>query len=409
MGTTVENGLIWEYCFDQGNSLHCTLYAISRAVCNSSRRYGKRIKFDELLYKLRQLLILTFEEYADEGWHPEEFNGLLLPEVCYSDVNGQKEDCCSIQLQVTKHPTLDITNIYAYEEEFVLVDRTKSDNGHCMQAICEIENEVDGFKYILCRDSRDSGSRSDRYCHVEKNRPSNDLYMIAIRVTAGMEDDLGLDMGGLSLDGKNNNSKVRTGPSIDEADYPHPSSAWIGSNIGQQFVPSHGRTLQCISYAISECCKELNFYVAPLTVEAYVIKLFLYTKNIDLLEAVIPPEEFNKSIINMDSKDVSQIGCDDIDPHIKVMVLKENPYSYSFSKEYVYSQNGIHEASYYVLCKSVNGANNYFVCRDIAAVLGSKHVRLPWKTADDNYFTLYKVMVKNVVPVDLGIEGMDCD
>ena len=172
---------------------------------------------------------------------------------------------------------------------------------------------------------------------------------------------------------------------------------WTSSNIGQQYVPSSGRILQCISYAVSECCKELHFYVHPDIVQSYVLKIFLYVHNINLLESALPPESFNKLIINMNPTDVQQNRGDDIDPNIKIMVLKDNNFSYNFSKEYIYSQNCTTEACYYVLCKSSCGTNDYLVCRDIAMVLGSKRFRFPLKTIDDNEFSLYKIMVKHVV------------
>ena len=405
----MENGLIWEYCFDQGNSLHCTLYAISRAVCNSSKRYGKRINFIEILEKLRWLLTLQDNGYPDKGWFPCQFDDLLLPDVCYRDLMGNEEDLCSIGLKVTKLQNCDV-NPYQYEDEFVLVHAIDTNNNyedediesHCMQAICQIQNETDGLTYFLCRDSRDSGSRFDRYRHIRKDKLYNELYMVSIQIKDGMEDDIGFDMSGLSLDGKSGISTEE-----DVVDHVQNPSMWKASNIGQQYIPSSGRMLQCISYAVSECCKELDFYVHPQIVQAYFLKMFLLTHKVNLLEVAVPPEAFNKSIIYINTNDVQQKRRDDIDPNIKIMVLKDNTYSYSFSKEYIYSQKGTSEACYYVLCKSSNGTNDYFVCRDIAAVLGFKHVRLPWKPVDDHSFCLYKVMVNNDVWEESEDESMD--
>ena len=57
MGVTEEDGCKWEYFFDQGDSLQCTLFAIARSICNSSRRDGYLLHFDEILESLTRLSI----------------------------------------------------------------------------------------------------------------------------------------------------------------------------------------------------------------------------------------------------------------------------------------------------------------------------------------------------------------
>ena len=399
MRTSTGNGLLWEYCFDQGNTLHCTLYAISRAVCTSSRRHGKLLNFDEILYKLRHLLTMEDEEYPDEGWEPIKFNGLILPEVSYSDSMGQAENQCGIEIKVERLLNLEF-NSYESEDEFVLVEviepnpDKRLERTHCMHAICEFQSKVDNLVYYLCRNSQESGLRSNRYREVGKSKAFNELYLVKILIMNGMEYDIGIAMNALSLGGENNNAIAHTVPSV------------IPSNIGQQYVNFSGQILQCISYAVSECCKgkERGFYIHPRKVQTNIITKFFeaYLKNPQ--ETTVCPEEFDKLIIYFNENDTEPIQEGDIDPNIEIRVFKENTYSYSISKEFIYNQNGSNEGCYYVLCKSENGASDYFVCRDIAAILGTKHARLPMIFVDDNVFSLYKVMVKDAFPEDEEID-----
>ena len=409
MRTSTGNGLLWEYCFDQGNTLHCTLYAISRAVCTSSRRHGKLFNFDEILYKLRQLLTMEDEEYPDEGWEPMKFNGLILPEVSYSDSMGQAENQCGIEIKVERLPNLNF-NSYESEDEYVLVEiiepnpDTRLVKSHCMHAICEYQSKVDNLVYFLCRNSEEAGSRSNRYRDVCKSKPFNELYLVKILIMNGMEYEIEIAMNAMSLGGGNNNSIVKAVPSVDEIDYNHNLPILTASNIGQQYINSSGRVLQCISYAVSECCKERGFYIHPNKVQTNIFTSFIVRRHKNPQETAVCPEEFDKLVIYLNDDDAKPTQEYDIDADMKIRVLKENTHSYSFSTEFIYNQNGVNEACFYVLCKSENGANDYFVCRDIAAVLGTKHARLPMIFVDDNVFSLYKVMVKDAYPEDEEID-----
>ena len=405
MRTSTGNGLLWEYCFDQGNTLHCTLYAISRAVCTSSRRHGKLLNFDEILYKLRHLLTMEDEEYPDEGWEPIKFNGLILPEVSYSDSMGQAENQCGIEIKVERLLNLEF-NSYESEDEFVLVEviepnpDKRLERTHCMHAICEFQSKVDNLVYYLCRNSQESGLRSNRYREVGKSKAFNELYLVKILIMNGMEYDIGIAMNALSLGGKNNNSIVKAIPSVDEVDYTHNPPILTTSNIGQQYANFSGRILQCISYAVSECCKERGFYIHPNKVQTNIFTSFFIRRNKNPQENEVCPEEFDKLVIYLNDDDAKPTQEHDIDADMKIRVLKENTHSYDFSKECIYNQKGVNEECYYVLCKSAYGTNDYFVCMDIAAVVGTKHDRLPMKFVDDNVFSLYKIMVTEIIPED---------
>ena len=54
---TEEDGCKWEYEFDQGESLQCTLFAIARSICNATRRDGYLVEFKEVLEMLTGLSV----------------------------------------------------------------------------------------------------------------------------------------------------------------------------------------------------------------------------------------------------------------------------------------------------------------------------------------------------------------
>ena len=92
---------------------------------------------------------------------------------------------------------------------------------------------------------------------------------------------------------------------------------------------------------------------------------------------------------------------------------KNKPSFYVFDKEYVYKERQTKDSAtrsdalrcYYVVCKSKNGENEYFVCRDLAKVFGSKKRILPEINIDEDAYTLYKVEVRQ--PDILDLEGWE--
>ena len=141
---------------------------------------------------------------------------------------------------------------------------------------------------------------------------------------------------------------------------------------------SNSRILQCISYAISECCKELKFYISPDVVQSQLVRLFDYLYERNLFGSPAAPEEFNKQILQFESKHIKAQGNEDIDPVIEVQVSQQQSYTYHFNTEFVYTERSKHGKCYYIICKSRNGNDEFFVCRDLAHVLGSKAIRFPW-------------------------------
>ena len=239
-------------------------------------------------------------------------------------MNGEEDGCSDIAIRVKRLDTLNI-NPYDYEEEFILVDR-RTPMDHCMQVICTMINDVDGYPYFLCRDNKDSGSKSERYCHVSLYKTSNALYTVSIQIGLG---DFGLDNLSINDNIEKTNSRLPNEPSIDETDSPNFSTKWKAS-----YIPSYSKILQCISYAISECCKELQFYVPPDVVQSNIIGVFRYLYNRNLLESPAAPEEFNRHVLKIDTKDIQALGGEDVDPQIEVKVSEQK--SFKLPKLYIW-------------------------------------------------------------------------
>ena len=292
MDVGAENGNRWEYFFDQGTSTHCTLYAISRSICNASKRQNKRLLFPDILKQLHDLI--TFETQRPDAWFPEEFDDLTLPMVSFKNMHGEEEECNDIAISVKR---LENFNMFNFEVEYVLVDR-RIPMDHCMPVICIVVNDVDGHPYFLCRDNKDSGTKSQRYSHVSFHKNNNALYAVTINIGLG---DFGLDQLSINDVYRTTGQSSSTSASSDEVDW---NSNRLEPKWKSSYMYSNSRILQCISYAISECCKELRFYISPDVVQSQLFSLFhsLYQRN--LLESPATPEEFNNQILKFDAKSI---------------------------------------------------------------------------------------------------------
>ena len=395
MDVGAENGNRWEYFFDQGNTSLCTLYAISRSICNASKRQNKRLLFADILNKLRYYITLKTGEL--KAWFPEDFNEVTLPMIPFRNINGEEEECNDIAISVKR---LENFNLFNFDEEFILVDR-RNPMDHCMPVICIIVDDVDGNPYFLCRDNRDTGKKEERYAHVSFHKNNNALYEVAINIGLG---DFGLDQLSINDVYRTSGPNSSASTSSDEVDW---KSNRLETKWKSSYMFSNSRILQCISYAISECCKELKFYISPDVVQSQLLGRFdsLYERN--LLESPAAPEEFNKQILQFESKHIKAQGNEDIDPVIEVQVSQQQSYTYHFNTEFVYTERSKHGKCYYIICKSRNGNDEFFVCRDLAHVLGSKAIRFPWQNANDNAFSLYKIKVNNEVYFDEEMEDME--
>ena len=111
------------------------------------------------------------------------------------------------------------------------------------------------------------------------------------------------------------------------------------------------------------------------------------------METPATPEKYNKKILT-DVTGIDRLGNINTAPEIEVKVQKV--LVYRFDQEIVLSERPSEDICYYALCKSCEEVDNYFVCRDIATVVGSKEHRLPKKDAGEAAITLYKVHIKNI-------------
>ena len=385
---TEEDGCKWEYFFDQGESLQCTLFAIARSICNATRRDGYLVLFKDIMEKLTCLRVYQSGWY--KGWYPTEFNDELLAVVPFRNMKGEDIGFRDISIKV-EEDTLD-TNPYIRDEEFVLVDR-RDPQDHCMAVICTINGFGDGVddeSYFLCRDNKDTGEKSKRYSRIPTSKSGNTMYKVTISTMIGMMDESHEDMTPLSPD----ESNVDIWLQEESANFDF-QPQWAAS-----YDPTRSRTLQSISLAISECCKEtLSSFISPDIIRANIIGLYKYNNDGNVMEKSPDPIEFNNTIMTLNSE------------QIEVKVASDQPRFYVFDKEYVYKPrqgNNLATSSrglrcYYVICKSKKDETDYFVCRDPSKIFGPKMRILPEVSVDDEAYSLYKVQVKQ--PDISDIEG----
>ena len=167
--------------------------------------------------------------------------------------------------------------------------------------------------------------------------------------------------------------------------------------FAKNYLPSCNRTLQCISYAVSECCKEHNLYVPADAVQSSMINLFKHVLGINLLDTPAKPNEFNRAVLNLETKNILTYEHE-FDPQIEVRIEEQKSnvlhHSKSFDEVYIYQSKAMNGPCYYVLCKTFNGQDEQFACYDATTPLGPKRLRQPMQHVDDSLFTLYRVKVK---------------
>jgi len=163
----------------------------------------------------------------------------------------------------------------------------------------------------------------------------------------------------------------------------------------KSYIQSDNKTLKCISHAVSECCKELNFYVAPEVIQKTLTAIFQFQlcSEKNLLDAAADPKEFNRKIISFEMKDIKLYHQHDIDPQIEILIEEAKSSQYKFDEVYIYRANmGSNAPCYLVTYKAYD---QQFVCYDTQYEVGPKIIRQPIKDINDAVFTLYKVKVIN--------------
>ena len=401
----VENGLIWAQTFDQGEFPHCTLYAISNAICDYGRKVHCRLQFDEIQRTLFQYLKTCMPVGVHDGWYPDEFDGIHLPLV---SLGNETDDYGNITISVTQG----CPSTYIFEEEYVLVDRREPQD-HCMQVICKMK--MDDIKYFLCRDNRAVGpkeggqNRRGRYDSIttDKTEKENGLHIVRICVHTEFvpphSPDTDIEMAFGSSPFPASPVLSSSVPFNDPKHVPNVPSPWK-----ETYVP---KTLQCISLAISEYCKNIGFYVPPDDVRKAIIDEYAYTNKIEKISDIESnPEELNNTklckglLIPKHSDELQHFfGSESLD--IEVKIEKTTPNSlYIFSNEYVLREKDRGTCNL-VVCRSeeegydcVDGKHeqDYFMCSDISIVVGPKSKRFGKGYLDDNKNALFKVRVNEV-------------
>ena len=259
--TSHKSGWKWvDWCY-QGQSWNSIFCTMSDALCVLHERLGMLVLSSELTKKMHYLLTLQFGQFY--SFHPEQFHGLLLPTIWCSSFDGQVEYCGDIEIKVHKHESTDV-NPYIYDEEFILFDSGNTETP-CMRVMKTVVNETDNLLHYLCRSNVELGPKSKRYCYVNVNKPTVTIYKIQTSFKGRGWNHL-----------KRDDSFYGTTKWI--ASYcSFTSTKWLTSSL--HII---NRTLQCKCYAVSECCKELYFLVAPETIQSHVITQMahIYKKNV---------------------------------------------------------------------------------------------------------------------------------
>ena len=122
------------------------------------------------------------------------------------------------------------------------------------------------------------------------------------------------------------------------------------------------------------------------------------------MEESIPPEFYNNKMIpELPCKDSH--GNPDVIHNLELKIKRVN--QYRFDQEFLLGKPKFPSNYYYVLCKSNDGVEEYFVSRDLATIVGLKQNRYPKINATvDESVTLYKIFVKELPP---DYEEMDID
>ena len=153
---------------------------------------------------------------------------------------------------------------------------------------------------------------------------------------------------------------------------------------------------------MSECCKEINFYVPPDAVRSSLITSFACQHDMDLYDCADLPKKFDGLILNLQNHKNIITYRSDMDPRIEITIEEVQstkvPHSLLLNEAYIYHAKGIDAPCYYVDIKIHNGQNEQFRCIDTTTPFGSKRLRQYLQNVDDSQFTLYRVKVKSLFP-----------
>ena len=83
-----KSQVIWANTFSEGDFPHCTLFAISKAICDYGYRINLKLNFNEIQRSLLQHLTTFQPEGSSDGWHPSDFDGIHLPLISSEEDYG---------------------------------------------------------------------------------------------------------------------------------------------------------------------------------------------------------------------------------------------------------------------------------------------------------------------------------
>lgn len=242
--------VVWADTFTEGDFPHCTVFAISKAICDYGNKLGLKLDFDEVRRNLFQYL-KTFQPLGiSEGWCPTEFDGIHLPMISSDDDYG------NLDISVVKG----YSKTFMLEEEYVLMD-SRGTKQNCMKVICKMK--MGDIRYFLCRENKRNVSNAVAIKQLKETLDPNveikdefDLYIVRVSFNDEFVPPLSDPLFG--------------GNQKHDVDDPTSSNALAEHNFQHSSIE--------LSHEISEYCRNIGIVVASDDVLQMIINEFT-TKN----------------------------------------------------------------------------------------------------------------------------------
>ena len=354
--------LIWADTSSEGDFPHCTLYAISKAICDYGRKIQCELEFEEIKSNLFQYLKLSQPSGVSDGWYPNAFDGINLPRI--SSFISQDTKYGNITISVTEEAP---SSKFMFEEEYVLMQHGKQKE-HCMQVICKMK--MDDIKYFLCRGNKTTAATNSEaggtYDKVQTEKEGIDLYTVRISFnTAFVPPD--------EIFGK-----LKSCKSVEEPGSPQGLFApWKETN--------NPMTISCISQIISNHCQKMGISIPPLEINQTIMEEFSHKCKLQKTENhdINPDEATNKFCAGT----ITSKKCDEIlhflgdgNLQIEAQIGKITKVESSDSAD-EYTMAGTPRGTRAMGFSQLDGQDDEgdgtnertsFICRDIAIIVDTK-------------------------------------
>ena len=169
-----KSQVIWADTFSEGDFPHCTLFAISKAICDYGYKLNLKLNFNEIQRSLLQHLTTFQPEGASDGWHPNDFDGIHLPLI------SSEENYGNLDISVVEG----CSKTFLLEEEYVLMD-SREPKQNCMKVICKMK--MGEIKYFLCRENKSNVSKAAvkqmKGIQNPQNKENDEFELYIVRIS----------------------------------------------------------------------------------------------------------------------------------------------------------------------------------------------------------------------------------